>query len=333
MRILGIETSCDETGVAIYDSNENIILAEQLFSQAYKHNEYGGVVPELASREHITKLLPLIKLTLKESGLNKDAIDGIAYTSGPGLKGPLLIGASLAKSLSLGWGKPCIEIHHMEAHLLINLLENPPPSFPFLTLLISGGHCLLINASGIGDYSILGQTRDDAVGEAFDKVAKLLGLSYPGGPEIERAAKLGNPFAFDLPRPMIKEDHLDFSFSGLKTSVYYLAKKEGKISEKFCSDISASFQEAVAETLILKCQKALSKYHLKQLVVGGGVAANQYIRNRIKKDLPDVEIFFPHLKRCTDNGAMVAVAGYYRFQNNSTETSIKIKPRWSLSEI
>jgi len=333
MRILGIETSCDETGVAVYDSNKNVILAEQLYSQASKHDQYGGVVPELASRDHITKLLPLITLTLKESGLNKDNIDGIAYTSGPGLRGPLLTGAALAKSLGLGWGIPSIGVHHMEAHLLINLLENPAPTFPFLTLLISGGHCLLIQATDLGHYNVLGQTRDDALGEAFDKVARLLGLGYPGGPEIERAARKGNVFSFDLPRPMVKEDHLDFSFSGLKTSVYYLVKKQERITKQFSSDISASFQEAVAETLILKCTKALSKYNLKQLVIGGGVAANQYIRKRIRDELSEVDIFFPELKRCTDNGAMIAVAGYYRFNSKEPEKAIKIRPRWNFSEL
>ena len=249
MKILGIETSCDETGVAVYDSEKNIILGEQLFSQASKHDQYGGVVPELASRDHITKLLPLIRLTLKEAGLGKEHIDGIAYTSGPGLRGPLLTGAALAKSLSLGWDIPSIGVHHMEAHLLINLLENPAPTFPFLTLLISGGHCLLIKATSLGNYKVLGQTRDDALGEAFDKVARLLGLGYPGGPEIERKARKGNAFSFDLPRPMVKEDHLDFSFSGLKTAVYYLVKKQEQITEKFSSEKSASFKESIAETI------------------------------------------------------------------------------------
>jgi len=333
MRILGIETSCDETGVAVYDSEKNIILGEQLFSQASKHDQYGGVVPELASRDHITKLLPLIRLTLKEAGLGKEHIDGIAYTSGPGLRGPLLTGAALAKSLSLGWDIPSIGVHHMEAHLLINLLENPAPTFPFLTLLISGGHCLLIKATSLGNYKVLGQTRDDALGEAFDKVARLLGLGYPGGPEIERKARKGNAFSFDLPRPMVKEDHLDFSFSGLKTAVYYLVKKQEQITEKFSSDISASFQEAIAETLISKCTKALTMYDLKQLVIGGGVAANQYIKKRIADELPEVHIFFPEPKRCTDNGAMIAIAGYYRFNSKESEKEIIIRPKWNFSEI
>ena len=333
MRILGIETSCDETGVAVYDSEKNIILGEQLFSQASKHDQYGGVVPELASRDHITKLLPLIRLTLKEAGLGKEHIDGIAYTSGPGLRGPLLTGAALAKSLSLGWDIPSIGVHHMEAHLLINLLENPAPTFPFLTLLISGGHCLLIKATSLGNYKVLGQTRDDALGEAFDKVARLLGLGYPGGPEIERKARKGNAFSFDLPRPMVKEDHLDFSFSGLKTAVYYLVKKQEHITEQFSSDISASFQEAIAETLISKCTKALNMYDLKQLVIGGGVAANQYIKKRIADELPEVHIFFPEPKRCTDNGAMIAIAGYYRFNNKESEKEIQIRPKWNFSEL
>ena len=333
MRILGIETSCDETGVAVYDSEKNIILGEQLFSQASKHDQYGGVVPELASRDHITKLLPLIQLTLKEAGLGKEHIDGIAYTSGPGLRGPLLTGAALAKSLSLGWDIPSIGVHHMEAHLLINLLENPAPTFPFLTLLISGGHCLLIKATSLGNYKVLGQTRDDALGEAFDKVARLLGLGYPGGPEIERKARKGNAFSFDLPRPMVKEDHLDFSFSGLKTAVYYLVKKQEQITEKFSSDISASFQEAIAETLISKCTKALTMYDLKQLVIGGGVAANQYIKKRIADELPEVHIFFPEPKRCTDNGAMIAIAGYYRFNSKESEKEIIIRPKWNFSEL
>ena len=333
MKILGIETSCDETGVAVYDSEKNIILGEQLFSQASKHDQYGGVVPELASRDHITKLLPLIQLTLKEADLGKEHIDGIAYTSGPGLRGPLLTGAALAKSLSLGWDIPSIGVHHMEAHLLINLLENPAPTFPFLTLLISGGHCLLIKATSLGNYKVLGQTRDDALGEAFDKVARLLGLGYPGGPEIERKARKGNAFSFDLPRPMVKEDHLDFSFSGLKTAVYYLVKKQEQITEKFSSDISASFQEAIAETLISKCTKALNMYDLKQLVIGGGVAANHYIRKRISDELPEVGIFFPEPKRCTDNGAMIAIAGYYRFNNKESEKEIQIRPKWNFSEL
>lgn len=333
MKILGIETSCDETGVAIYDSKKNIILSEKIYSQASKHSEYGGVVPELASRDHIPKLLPLINLGLNEADLCPSDLDGIAYTSGPGLRGPLLTGAALAHSLSLGWDKPCIGINHMEAHLLINLLEDPPPCFPFLTLLISGGHCLLIKACEVGNYQILGETRDDAVGEAFDKVAKLLDLKYPGGPEIEKMAKFGNPMEFDLPRPMIDQDHLDFSFSGLKTAVYYLVKKQKEVDKKFVADISSSFQHAVSETLIKKCKRALIENNLDQLVIGGGVAANKYLRARFKKELKDVDLYFPPTERCTDNGAMVAVAGSYRFKESKAESSIKIRPKWNLSEV
>ena len=225
MKVLGIETSCDETGVAIFDTKKNTIVSEQLYSQAAKHALYGGVVPELASRDHLKKLIPLIHLTIKESGYNLDQIDGIAYTAGPGLRGPLLIGASTAKAIAMSLDKPSVGIHHMEAHLLINLLENPAPSFPFLTLLISGGHCLLINSKSLGSYQIIGQTLDDAVGEAFDKVAKILELGYPGGPKIEALARQGNPFAFSFPRPMTNKSNLDFSFSGLKTAVYYEYKR------------------------------------------------------------------------------------------------------------
>ena len=335
MHILGIETSCDETGVAIYDSNTNEIISEEIFSQAPKHSLYGGVVPELASRDQVAKLLPLVSITLQESGISHNEIDGIAFTKGPGLSGSLLVGATFARCLSLGWSKPCIGVHHMEAHLLVNLLEKKPPSFPFLTLLVSGGHSLLINALGICNYIVLGQTRDDAVGEAFDKVAKLLGLSYPGGPEIEKVAKFGNPNAFALPRPMVNKNHLDFSFSGLKTAVLYTVKKEKKpINKNFISDLAASFQEAIAETLILKSKKALLETGLKQLVLGGGVAANQYIRERLQESLDDTEIFFPNLERCTDNGAMVAVAGYHRLKHSPiTEDFIEVKPRWDLSEL
>ena len=242
MKVLGIETSCDETGVAIYDTESTKIVSEQLYSQASKHAEYGGVVPELASRDHLKKLIPLIRLTVREAGLNLKEIDAVAYTSGPGLRGPLLIGASTAKSIALALNKPSVGIHHMEAHLLINLLENPAPSFPFLTLLISGGHCLLINAKSLGDYEILGQTLDDAVGEAFDKVAKILDLGYPGGPKIEELAKTGDPTAFQFPRPMTNKNNFDFSFSGLKTAVYYEFKNLKQINESQKADLAASFQ-------------------------------------------------------------------------------------------
>ena len=333
MKVLGIETSCDETGIAIYDGNSNQIISEKLFSQAAKHSDYGGVVPELASRDHVKKLIPLLSETIKESGINADALDGIAYTAGPGLRGPLLTGAALAQALGLGWGIPCIGVHHMEAHLLINLLEDPAPSFPFLTLLISGGHCLIIRADNFGEYKVFGQSRDDAVGEAFDKVAKLLDLGYPGGPKIEELATRGDPNAFNFPRPMTKESHLDFSFSGLKTAVLYAFRSEKDPSDTFKSDLAASFQEAVADTLFLKSQLAIAQNGLDQLVIGGGVASNKYIRKRLIEGLKGNKIFFPPINRCTDNGAMVAVTGHYRLSKKNISSDIVIRPKWNLSEL
>tara|TARA_B110000467_G_C18281977_1_gene459144 strand:+ start:28 stop:1029 length:1002 start_codon:yes stop_codon:yes gene_type:complete len=333
MKVLGIETSCDETGIAIYDGNSNQIISEKLFSQAAKHSDYGGVVPELASRDHVKKLIPLLSETIKESGINVDALDGIAYTAGPGLRGPLLTGAALAQALGLGWGIPCIGVHHMEAHLLINLLEDPAPSFPFLTLLISGGHCLIIRADDFGEYKVLGQSRDDAVGEAFDKVAKLLDLGYPGGPKIEELATRGDPNAFNFPRPMTKESHLDFSFSGLKTAVLYAFRSEKNPSDTFKADLAASFQEAVADTLFLKSRLAIAQNGLDQLVIGGGVASNKYIRKRLIEGLKGNRIFFPPINRCTDNGAMVAVTGHYRLSKKNISSDIVIRPKWNLSEL
>ena len=333
MKVLGIETSCDETGIAIYDGNSNQIISEKLFSQAAKHSDYGGVVPELASRDHVKKLIPLLSETIKESGINVDALNGIAYTAGPGLRGPLLTGAALAQALGLGWGIPCIGVHHMEAHLLINLLEDPAPSFPFLTLLISGGHCLIIRADDFSEYKVLGQSRDDAVGEAFDKVAKLLDLGYPGGPKIEELATRGDPNAFNFPRPMTKESHLDFSFSGLKTAVLYAFRSEKDPSDTFKSDLAASFQEAVADTLFLKSQLAIAQNGLEQLVIGGGVASNKYIRKKLIEGLKGNKIFFPPINRCTDNGAMVAVTGHYRLSKKNISSDIVIRPKWNLSEL
>ena len=333
MKVLGIETSCDETGVAIFDTKKNTIVSEQLYSQAAKHALYGGVVPELASRDHLKKLIPLIHLTIKESGYNLDEIDGIAYTAGPGLRGPLLIGASTAKAIAMSLDKPSVGIHHMEAHLLINLLENPAPSFPFLTLLISGGHCLLINSKSLGSYQIIGQTLDDAVGEAFDKVAKILELGYPGGPKIEALARQGNPFAYSFPRPMTNKSNLDFSFSGLKTAVYYEYKKMNKITNSQKADIAASFQSAVADTLLLKTRKALIETGLNELVIGGGVASNKFIRERLISGLKETNIFFPPIERCTDNGAMIAYAGSFYLKETEQNMRLDIKPRWPLSEL
>ena len=333
MNILGIETSCDETGIAIYNTEKQSIISEQLFSQASKHAEYGGVVPELASRDHLIKIIPLIKLTLEEAKLEFHDLDGIAYTAGPGLRGPLLIGASMAKSLAFSLKIPSIGIHHMEAHLLINLLEDPAPKFPFLTLLISGGHCLLINAKELGSYDIVGQTIDDAVGEAFDKVSKLLELGYPGGPLIEKLAKSGDSSAFSFPRPMTNKDNLDFSFSGLKTAVFYALKDTKVINKQIKANIAASFQDAVADTLLIKSKKALEETKQNELVIGGGVASNKYIRKKLVEGLEDNKIYFPPLERCTDNGAMVAFAGsFYLSNNNHTENDL-VRPKWPLSEL
>ena len=333
MNILGIETSCDETGIAIYNTEKQSIISEQLFSQASKHAEYGGVVPELASRDHLIKIIPLIKLTLEEAKLKFSDLDGIAYTAGPGLRGPLLIGASIAKSLAFSLKIPSIGIHHMEAHLLINLLEDPAPKFPFLTLLISGGHCLLINAKELGSYEIVGQTIDDAVGEAFDKVSKLLELGYPGGPLIEKLAQSGDSSAFSFPRPMINKDNLDFSFSGLKTAVFYTLKDTKVINKQIKANIAASFQDAVADTLLIKSKKALEETKQNELVIGGGVASNKYIRKKLVEGLKDNKIYFPPLERCTDNGAMVAFAGSFYLSNNNQAKNDLVRPKWPLSEL
>ena len=333
MNILGIETSCDETGIAIYNTEKQSIISEQLFSQASKHAEYGGVVPELASRDHLIKIIPLIKLTLDEAELEFKDLDGIAYTAGPGLRGPLLIGASMAKSLAFSLKIPSIAIHHMEAHLLINLLEDPAPKFPFLTLLISGGHCLLINAKELGSYDIVGQTIDDAVGEAFDKVSKLLELGYPGGPLIEKLAKSGDSSAFSFPRPMTNKNNLDFSFSGLKTAVFYALKDTKVINKQIKANIAASFQDAVADTLLIKSKKALEETKQNELVIGGGVASNKYIRKKLVEGLKDNKIYFPPLERCTDNGAMVAFAGSFYLGNNNQNKNDQVRPKWPLSEL
>jgi len=333
MNILGIETSCDETGIAIYNTEKQSIISEQLFSQASKHAEYGGVVPELASRDHLIKIIPLIRLTLEEARLEFSDLNGVAYTAGPGLRGPLLIGASMAKSLAFSLNIPSIGIHHMEAHLLINLLEDPAPKFPFLTLLISGGHCLLIHAKKLGSYEIVGQTIDDAVGEAFDKVSKLLELGYPGGPLIEKLAQSGDSSAFSFPRPMTNKENLDFSFSGLKTAVFYTLKDTKVINKQIKANIAASFQDAVADTLLIKSKKALKETKQNELVIGGGVASNKYIRKKLVEGLKDNKIYFPPLERCTDNGAMVAFAGSFYLSNNNQAKNDLVRPKWPLSEL
>ncbi len=293
MRVLGIETSCDETGVAIYDGEQGL-LAQQLYSQVALHAEYGGVVPELASRDHVLKLLPLVEKTLQEAQLNKLDIDGIAYTAGPGLAGALLVGACFARSLAYAWNIPAIGVHHLEGHLLSPLLENPPPTFPFLALLVSGGHTLLASVQAIGDYKILGESLDDAAGEAFDKTAKILGLGYPGGPALAKLAQQGDKQAYHFARPMTDRPGLDFSFSGLKTQVLHTwqASTQDALTQQ---NIAASFQQAVVDTLVIKSLRALALTHYSRLVVAGGVGANLSLRQQLTEKITQLkgEVFFP----------------------------------------
>ncbi len=333
MYVLGIETSCDETGVAIYHSGQGLI-SHSLYSQVEMHNEYGGVVPELASRDHIRKLVPLMKQTLKDSGLQKSDINGVAYTAGPGLMGALLVGAATARSLAWAWQIPAIAVHHMEGHLLAPMLETNPPPFPFVALLISGGHTLLVQVEGIGRYRLLGESLDDAAGEAFDKTAKLLGLSYPGGPKLAELAEKGNP-TYKFPRPMTDRPGLDFSFSGLKTFTLNTFNESGK-TEQDKADIAAAFQQAVAETLSIKCKRAIKQTGIKRLVVAGGVSANKLIRSLLSAlaDQEKCEIYFPRPEFCTDNGAMIAYAGCQRLLRGERQNlEIFARPRWPINEI
>jgi N6-L-threonylcarbamoyladenine synthase len=333
MYVLGIETSCDETGVAIYHSKKGLIT-HALYSQVDMHSEYGGVVPELASRDHIRKLAPLIKQTLNDSKLQPSDINGIAYTAGPGLMGALLVGATTARSLAWTWQIPAIAVHHMEGHLLAPMLEDTPPAFPFIALLISGGHTQLVKVTGVGQYELLGQSLDDAAGEAFDKTAKLLDLGYPGGPRLSALAEQGTPL-IRFPRPMTDRPGLDFSFSGLKT----FALNTVNASEKTAQDkanIAASFQEAVADTLSIKCKRALQQTGLKRLVVAGGVSANKQIRASLTEMVTKehVQIYFPRLEFCTDNGAMIAYAGCQRLLNGQHQNlEIFARPRWPMNEL
>lgn len=333
MYILGIETSCDETGVAIYHSERGLIH-DLLYSQIDMHSEYGGVVPELASRDHSRKLIPLIKQLLAESELTQNDITAIAYTAGPGLMGALLVGAATAQSLAMAWEKPAVAVHHMEGHLLAPMLETHPPEFPFLALLISGGHTLLVNVSNVGNYELLGESLDDAAGEAFDKTAKLLGLPYPGGVKLSELAKKGQP-RFHFPRPMTDRAGLDFSFSGLKTFALTTFQKSDQ-TEQDKADIAFAFQEAVANTLAIKCRRALLQTGLKTLVIAGGVSANTQIRATLSDMIEKEEgqLFFPRPEFCTDNGAMIAYAGYQRFLMGQMRNSeIFAKPRWAMDEL
>ncbi len=332
MIVLGIESSCDETGVALYDTKKGE-LAHHIYSQIELHKQYGGVVPELASRDHINRAISLIDNCIKDAEIDKKDISAIAHTAGPGLLGALLSGSCIAKSLAFSLGIPCLEIHHMEGHLLAALLDKSnPPSFPFLALLVSGGHTMLVSVKAIGSYEILGTTLDDAVGEAFDKTAKLLGLPYPGGIELEKLASSGNPKAFELSRPMINRPGLDFSFSGLKTQVRLLI--EGNNIDSY-PDIAASFQEAAIDTLFLKCRRAIKQTFFKSLVVAGGVAANKLLRLKLEKLCVDNNISFhiPEHKLCTDNGLMIAYAGSIRIKQAQKDYAINCKSRWNLSDL
>ena len=334
MIVLGIETSCDETGVALY-SGEAGLLAHALYSQVELHARYGGVVPELASRDHVRKLQPLIRQVIDESGIKAGDIDGVAYTAGPGLVGALLVGATLGRALAWTWEVPAVAVHHMEGHLLAPMLEPEPPAFPFLALLVSGGHSLLVAVGGVGDYRVLGDTVDDAVGEAFDKTATLLGLSYPGGPALAALAERGDPARFRFPRPMTDRPGLDFSSSGLKT--FALNTWRGSAgSERDRADIARAFEEAVVDTLRIKCRRALAETGLTTLVVAGGVGANRRLQARLAA-LMDAEggrVCYPRPAFCTDNGAMIAYAGFRRLQAGQAESlSISVQPRWSLEEL
>lgn len=336
MRVLGIETSCDETAVAILCESEGL-LANHLYSQMELHSPYGGVVPELASRDHIRKLGPLVKKVLHSADLrlNQD-IDAIAYTSGPGLMGALMVGAGLARSLAWSIDKPGIAIHHMEAHLLAPLIENIAPQFPYVALLVSGGHTLIVKIDAIGSYYILGESIDDAVGEAFDKAAQMLGLPYPGGPEIARLALQGNSQRFSFPRPMTDKPGLDFSFSGIKTHVLNTLKKIPNVSDQDRADVARAFEDAIVDTLRIKAVRALEQSDAKTLVIAGGVGANKKLRLELKQKLEKkgLEVFYPAPEFCTDNAAMVAQLGMLRMQSGAREgLEIKVRPRWSLEKI
>jgi N6-L-threonylcarbamoyladenine synthase len=334
MLILGIESSCDETGLALYDS-ESGLIGHVLNSQVDLHRLYGGVVPELASRDHIRFILPLLDELFNKTNKNVTELDAIAYTKGPGLSGALLVGASVAESLAMSLDIPTIPIHHLEGHLLSPFLENDQPAFPFLALLVSGGHSQLIHVRELGDYEIIGDTLDDAAGEAFDKSAQLLGLGYPGGAALSNLASTGSSF-YSLPKPLINSDDLNFSFSGLKTAVLNLVKKEQPLDETKKANIAYAFQESITDVLTKKCLKALNEKNLSCLVVSGGVGANRQLRDKLKSlsQKHDFELFFPSLEFCTDNGAMIAIAGFFRHQLSQNKNyEFSVKPKWKLTEI
>ena len=339
MIVLGIETSCDETGIALFDSHQGL-LADALYSQIEMHTDYGGVVPELASRDHIRRVIPLIDQCLAKAGLKKCDIEAVAYTRGPGLIGALMVGACTAKAMAWAWGVPAVGVHHMEGHLLAPMLEDNPPEFPFVALLVSGGHTQLVRVDGIGRYQLLGESVDDAAGEAFDKVAAMLGLDYPGGPAIARLAERGTAGRFRFPRPMTDRPGLDFSFSGLKTftlnTVAKCRKEHGTLSDQDRADIALAFEEAVVATLAIKCRRALQQTGLKQLVIAGGVSANKRLRasleSMVVKEKGSLRYARPEF--CTDNGAMIAFAGTERLVAGQVEGhDVAPIPRWPMEEL
>jgi len=334
MIVLGIETSCDETGVALYDSDAGL-LAHALFSQVEIHAEYGGVVPEIASRDHVRKLLPLINQCLENAGLTRADIDAVAYTAGPGLIGALLVGTATGRSIAMALGKPGLAVHHMEGHLLAPMLEENPPEVPFVALLVSGGHTILIEVRAIGEYSILGETLDDAAGEAFDKTAKLLGLGYPGGPALAKLAKQGDPERYSFPRPMTNKPGLDFSFSGLKTHTrnLWLNSEQDETTQ---ADIAAGFQQAVVDTLLIKCRRAMQHTRAPTLIVAGGVGANLALRQTLQQagKKHGWKVSYPRLEFCTDNGAMIAFAGCQRLMaGEETGPVLQAYARWPLDQL
>ncbi|MGB1238379.1 MAG: tRNA (adenosine(37)-N6)-threonylcarbamoyltransferase complex transferase subunit TsaD [Pseudomonadales bacterium] len=338
MRVLGVETSCDETGVAIYDSEQGL-LGDALYSQVEMHAEYGGVVPELASRDHIRKLLPLIEQVMKQADTTAQQIDAIAYTAGPGLIGALMVGASTARALALGWGIPALGVHHMEGHLLAPMLEETPPAFPFVALLVSGGHTQLVDVKGIGQYTLLGESLDDAAGEAFDKAAKMLGLDYPGGPLIAKLATQGDRTRFKFPRPMVDRPGMDMSFSGLKTftlNTVHKHKVDGVVDAQTQADIAAAFEESVCDTLAIKCKRALQHTGYKQLIIAGGVSANRRLREKLETMVAAnrASLFYARPEFCTDNGAMIAFAGCQRLvAGQRDDLTIRARPRWPMNEL
>ena len=339
MLVLGIETSCDETGVALYDS-ERGLLGDALYSQVEMHAEYGGVVPELASRDHVRKLIPLIREVCKEAECSLQSIDAIAYTAGPGLIGALMVGAATGRALALALGIPAVGVHHMEGHLLAPMLEETPPSFPFVALLVSGGHTQLVSVKGIGEYTLLGESLDDAAGEAFDKAAKMMGLDYPGGPLIAKLAENGNSDRYTFPRPMTDRPGLDFSFSGLKTftlnTVEAAQRETGELDAQTSADIAACFEDAVVDTLAIKCRRAIQQTGFKELVIAGGVSANKKLRKKLgdmaKKE--GAKLFYARPQFCTDNGAMIAYAGTQRLiAGERSPLAIKAQPRWPMETL